>query len=108
MLGQHAADHGLAAAGGHVHVDEHDIGEPFADHLDRGVDLRRLADHVGVRAQLGRTPLRNRWWSSTRNTRGRGRVGHAGCRFIVSSTSVPWPGAERIDRACRRCGACAR
>ena len=50
---EHAADHGLTAAVGHVHVDEHDVGAPLADHLDGGVDLRRLADDVGVVAELG-------------------------------------------------------
>ena len=42
-----------AAAGRHVHVDEHDVGHAFADHLDRGVDVGRRADDVDHLAELG-------------------------------------------------------
>ena len=38
---------------GHVHVDEDDVGVALADHLDRGVDLRRAPDDDELVAQLG-------------------------------------------------------
>ncbi len=46
-------DHPCTAARGHVHVDEHDVGDALADHLDCGVDIRRGADDVDDRAELG-------------------------------------------------------
>ena len=98
MLGEHAADHRLAAAVGHVHVDEHDVGER-ARRSSRS--RRRPPTPRRPRRRRSpssaRTPLRNRWWSSTRNTRtaaacrSRWRI-----RVIDSSTSVPWPGRERM------------
>src|SRR5207249_4383205 len=33
-------DDACAAASGHVHVEEHDVGLSIADHVDRGVDIR--------------------------------------------------------------------
>ena len=52
------ADHPRAAARGHVHVDEHDVGNALADHLDRGVDIRGRADDVDDLAELGAHPAR--------------------------------------------------
>ena len=52
MPGQHAADDCLTATAGHVHVDQHHIGQPLADHLDRRLDLRGVADHIDVRGEL--------------------------------------------------------
>ena len=46
-------DHARATAAGHVHVDQHDVGRAVADHLDRGVDVGRAADHVDLAAELG-------------------------------------------------------
>ena len=53
MRREHLGDHARAAAGRHVHVDEHDVGRAFADHLDRGVDVRCRADDVDRVAELG-------------------------------------------------------
>ena len=51
-----------------------------------------------------RTPLRKRWWSSTRNTGAAPRHPHSA---IYSSTSVPSPG-RGPDTTTRRGGACGR
>ena len=56
MTGQHAADHRLAAPARHVYVDEHDVGQPLADHLDRRLDLRSVTDHIDMRGQFSLHP----------------------------------------------------
>ena len=45
-------DHRLAAASGHVHVEQHDIRQPFRDQLDCRWDLVRLPDELDRVAEL--------------------------------------------------------
>ncbi len=42
----HRAQDRLAAAVGHVHVEQYDVGGPLEDHLDGGLDLVGFADDV--------------------------------------------------------------
>ena len=62
---------GLAAAAGHVDVEEHDVGQALADQLDRGGDLVGFADDLDGVAELAADAGAEQVWSSTRKTRGR-------------------------------------
>ena len=110
MVGEHAAEHGLATAAGEVDVEQDDIGEALVDELDGGVHLVRLADDLDGVAELGphagpedrmvldqedpRAAALDSGRSSCGARRGGLRVG-AGMA-ILSSTSVPSPGADRM------------
>ena len=49
-------DDRLAAAAGHVHVEQHDIWQPFRDQLDGRRDLVRLPDDLDRIAELAADP----------------------------------------------------
>ena len=49
-------DDARTATAGHVHIDQHDVGIAFADHLDGRVDVGGGTDHVDVVVQLGAHP----------------------------------------------------
>ena len=49
----HLLDHRLAAPASQVHVEKDDLWEPLDDHLHRGEDLVRLADHLHGLTDLG-------------------------------------------------------
>ena len=53
MVVAHPADDGGATAVRHVHVDEHHVGQPLADELDRGIHLRCVADEIEEVPDLG-------------------------------------------------------
>ena len=90
ILGEHPADHGLTTAVGHVHIDEHDVGNTLADQLDGGVDLRRLAHDVDVRTQLdANAGAEQVVVVDEEHTQPSGVAAHGRVRRIVSSTSVP-------------------
>lgn len=73
-----------------MHVDEHDVGLALADHLDGGVDLRRIPDDVELTAQLHLHAGEEQMVVIDEED---ARPGH---RFITSSTSVPSPGTETM------------
>ena len=53
MMGQHAAQDGVPAAAGEVHVEQDHVGQALADELDGGRRLVGLAHHLDRVAQLG-------------------------------------------------------
>ena len=53
MMGQDAAQHGVPAASGEVHVEQDHVGQALADELDGGRGLVGLAHHLDRVAQLG-------------------------------------------------------
>jgi len=77
-----------------VDVDEHDVGLALADHLDRGVDLRRLADDLDLVAELCAHPTAEEV-VVVDEEHAQVPVVHEALRGMPSSTSLPSPGRER-------------
>src|SRR6185437_15581556 len=111
-------DHGLAAAAGQVHVEQHHVRLQLGDHLDRGLDVVGLADHLDLVAELGPDAGPEQAVVIDDHdpgpaTAAHPRVARRCCswhvhvlldsplarfpaeRGMVSDTSVPWPGALR-------------
>ena len=51
--GAHGAQDGETTTVGHVHVEQHDVGQSLDDELDGGVDLVGFTDDVDVSGDLG-------------------------------------------------------
>ena len=103
--GQDAAQHGLAAAAGEVHVEQDDVGEALTDQLDGGGHLVGLAHHLDGVAELGPHPGPEHGVVLDQEDPGAalGRSRHlavdaARRRGMVSSTSAPSPGRRADDR----------
>ena len=56
MGGLDRLDHGLAAAAGQVHVQQHDVRPQLGDQLDRGLHVVGLAHHLDLAAEFGADP----------------------------------------------------
>ena len=102
--GMDAAQHGVAAAAGQVHVEQHDVGEALVDELDGRLGLVRLAHHLDRVAELGlhagpehRVVLDEEDAGPAGRRRAARRRAHLtrSRRGMDSWTSAPSPGAER-------------
>ena len=93
------ADHARTAAGGHVHVDENDVGNPFTNHLHGRVDVRRRADDVDDIAELRAHTREEELMVVDEEHAGRGRHGDstAFANGSTNSTSVPVSADDRTD-----------
>jgi len=59
-IGFDRLDDGLSTTAWHVHVEQHDIRQPFGDQLDGGRNLVRLTDDLDRVAELAADPCANR------------------------------------------------
>ncbi len=90
------ADHPRASTRGHVHVDQHDVGVAFADHLDRRIDVGGRAHHVDDVAELRAHAREEQLVVVDKEHTGRVHAGSGPfCIGNTSSTSVPVPGSDR-------------
>ena len=90
-LERDARDHGLAAAVGQVHVEQHDLGIELADQRDRLGHAAGLADDVDDALQLAAHA-----GAEERVVVDQHDAAHHDLLGIVSSISVPSPGADLI------------
>ena len=99
--GQDAAQHGVPAAPGQVHVEQDDVGQAFVDELDGGSRLVGLAHHLHRVAQLGLDAGPEHGVvldeEDAGAAAGRSPPAHLtrSRRGMESWTSAPSPGAER-------------
>ena len=105
MVREDAVEHGVTAAAGEVDVEQDDVGDALVDELDGGVHLVRLADDLDGVAELGphagpedRMVLDEEDPGAAFGRAGLGHLGGEGVgeTGILSSTSVPSPGADRM------------
>ena len=106
MVGQDACEDGPSAAPGQMDIEQDDIGHALINELDGRRHLVRLADHVDRVAQLGPHPgpedgmvLDQEEARPPRPPGPDARTAHQATgsrRGMDSSTSAPWPGAERM------------
>src|SRR5680860_1672527 len=96
MTREHGTDDPFTAARRHVHVDENDIGRAFPDHLDGGIDLRGLTDDLDTVAELAAHAAAEQVVVVDQEHARTRLAAHDATRGIVSSTSVPVAGRERM------------